>query len=102
MGRELGTGGWVGSLMLLGQFPFCVLLRPDSPFPELHQTANSVLEGLVCVSFVPSSAPDRSNNSRITRERRWRPLLTWCPGQRKKLRHGEVVATQAVSGIARL
>lgn len=47
MGRELGTGGWVGSLML-GKLPFCVILRPATPFPELHQTASSVLEGTVC------------------------------------------------------
>lgn len=44
---SLGTGAWVGSLMLLGKLPFCVILRPAIPFPELHQTASSVLEGTV-------------------------------------------------------
>lgn len=52
VGRELGTGGWVGSLMLLGKLPFWVLVRPATPFPELHQAENCMLEGTVCFLHV--------------------------------------------------
>lgn len=47
MGWELGTGGWVGSLMLLGRLPFRVLPRPATLFPELGQPASARPEGTV-------------------------------------------------------